>query len=97
MDETPSLARHPLHVVHTFKAKLPEAVATDREDNREVVESDGSETEGVSEEEEVREDNGSAWNEEEDDMPSTQLVDPRPLAGMWSFISMVCVCVCVCI
>ena len=101
MDETPVLARHPLHTVHKFKPKLPlpEPTATSGKDTRDVYvsESDGSETEGESEEEgevelcegeregtsKVVESDGSAWQEGEEDLPSTQLIDPRPLAGMY--------------
>ena len=99
MDETPVLARHPLHTVHKFKPKLPhpEPTASSGKDSRDVLESEDSEIEGESlneEEGEVElieggragtgktlEGDGSAWREEEEDLPSTQVLDPRPLAG----------------
>ena len=96
VDETPVLSRHPLHTVHKFKSKLPlpEPTASSGKDSGDVSESEDSETEGESlseEEGEVEliegergktlEGNGSAWREEEEDLPSTQVLDPRPLAG----------------
>ena len=92
MDETPVLSRHPLHTAHKFKPKLPLP-----EPSRDVSESKDSETEGESLDEEEggevelvegRRENtslkghGSVWQEEEEDLPSTQVLDPRPLAGM---------------
>ena len=99
MDETPVLARHPLHTVHKFKSKLPlpEPIATSRKENCDVSESEDSETEVESEEEgevelisegeregasKALEDGGSIWQEEDEDLPSTQVLDPRPLAGI---------------
>lgn len=93
MDETPVLSRHPLHTVHHYRAKLPQPVG--KRDHF-VVSSEGSETEGVSDDEVLIEDekewtpknlgnNRSSWKDVEEDecedMPSTQLIDPRPLAG----------------
>ena len=93
MDDTPLLARHPLHMAHRSKPKLPQPAART---NSLVATEDGSETEGVvsSEEEELEAEKERTSNvtegdansesdclEEEDDVPSTQLVDPRPLAG----------------
>jgi hypothetical protein len=95
MDETPVIARHPLHTAHKFKPKLPlpELTASSGKDSRDVLESEGSETEGESIGEEdgkvelleggrgntPLEGDGSVWQEE--DLPSTQVLDPRPLAG----------------
>ena len=94
MDETPVLARHPLHTVHKSKPKLPLAdpITTSGKDNHDVSDSEDSETEGENEEEgEVEliegeregtgKADGSAWQEEQEDLPSTQVLDPRPLAG----------------
>ena len=91
MDETPVLSRHPLHTVHKFKPKLPlpEPTASSGKDRRDVLESEDSETEGeiLSEEEgEVEliegEREGTGKTLEEEDLPSTQVLDPRPLAGI---------------
>ncbi len=95
MDETPVLARHPLHTAHKFKPKLqlPKLTASSGKDSRDVLESDDSETEGESLGEEdgkvelleggrgntSLEGDGSVWQEE--DLPSTQVLDTRPLAG----------------
>ena len=92
MDDTPLLARHPLHTAHRSKPKLPQPAART---SSLVATEDGSETEGVvSSEEELEAEKEWTSNvskggansesdclEEEDDVPSTQLVDPRPLAG----------------
>lgn len=104
MDETPVLPRHPLQTVHQYKAKLPQP--SGKRGREEVAGSgEGSETEGVSEDEvtegenewtpKVTKDDRSAWWDGDEggceDMPSTQLLDPRPLAG----INFLVVCVCV--
>lgn len=94
MDETPVLSRHLLHTVHQYKTKLPQQLG--KRGREEVTSCEGSETEGVSEDEvtegenewtpNVTKDGRSAWRDEEEDgregMPSTQLLDPRPLAGI---------------
>ena len=94
MDETPVLSRHPLHTVHQYKAKLLQPLS--KRGREEVTSCEGSDTEGVSEDEVIEAENEwtpkvtkgsrSSWrNEVEDgceDMPSTQLLDPRPLAGI---------------
>ena len=96
MDETPVLARHPLHNAHRFKPKLPQPATRKGKtfNKRDFLASEGSETEGVSEEENEiptpnvpRDHSSSTWQEMEgedsgDELPSTQLIDPRPLAGM---------------
>ena len=94
------LARHPLHTAHRVKANLPKPAIKSGKHGRDVLAtvmaaSDGSETEGVSEEEveaenaewtpKITREDPYAWKDDEnesDDLPSTQLVDPRPLAGM---------------
>ena len=98
MDETPVLARHPLHTAHKFKPKLPlpEPTPSRGKGSCDVSESEDSETEGESLREEEGGEveliegkrgetslkgNGSVWLEEEEDLPSTQVLDPRPLAG----------------
>ena len=92
------LARHPLHTAHRVKVNLPKPAIKSGKHGRDVLAtvmaaSDGSETEGVSEEEveaenaewtpKITREDPYAWKDDEsDDLPSTQLVDPRPLAGM---------------
>ena len=90
MDETPLLARHPLHTAHRSKPSLP------RPSSCLTTADDGSETEGVVSSEEELEWTGNertpkggftdCRDEMEDDIPSTQLVDPRPLAGQPCFM-----------